>query len=246
MRIPFNWKPRQSASVTTRHKPAVPNPMLAINCWPSVDQILERIRQTTVLDPACGSGNFLYVSLQMLMNLEKEVIQHPLWAGLQMPTPEVHPRQMYGIEIDPIAHALASIVVWIGYIQWRQDNGYGQAFAEPILEELQDNIVCKDAILPPLHPHPPTPSPIKREGEELQVKWEISPELERRMQAVARELRSNPTAAEEKLWQAIRKKQLDGLKFRRQVAIGAFIVDFYCSSERLVIEVDGPDSRRTS
>ena len=35
----------------------------------------------------------------------------------------------------------------IGYIQWRQDNGYGQSFKEPILEELQDNIVCKDAIL---------------------------------------------------------------------------------------------------
>ena len=126
---------------------------------------MKRIRGATVLDPACGSGNFLYVSLQMLMDMEKEVIQHPLWSGLQLPTPEVHPRQMYGIEIDPIAHALASIVVWIGYIQWRQDNGYGQSFKEPILEELQDNIVCKDAILPPYHPHPPAPSPIKREGE---------------------------------------------------------------------------------
>ena len=116
------------------------------------ERILQRIRNTTVLDPACGSGNFLYVSLQMLMDLEKEVIQHSLWAGLQLPAPEVHPRQMYGIELDPIAHALASIVVWIGYIQWRQDNGYGQAFREPILEELEDNIVCKDAILPPIPP----------------------------------------------------------------------------------------------
>ena len=112
------------------------------------DEILARIRGTTVLDPACGSGNFLYVALQLLMDLEKEVIHHPLWAGLQMAAREVHPRQMYGIEIDPIAHALASIVVWIGYIQWRINNGYGQEFAEPILEELEDNIVCKDAILP--------------------------------------------------------------------------------------------------
>ncbi len=111
------------------------------------DEILARIRETTVLDPACGSGNFLYVSLQLLMDLEKEVIHHPLWAGLQMATREVHPRQMYGIEIDPIAHALASIVVWIGYIQWRINNGYGQEFGEPILEELEGNIVCKDAIL---------------------------------------------------------------------------------------------------
>ncbi len=60
------------------------------------------------------------------------------------------------------------------------------------------------------------------------------------MQFVARDLRRNPTEAEDKLWQAIRKKQLDGRKFRRQVAIGAFVVDFYCSSERLAVEVDGP------
>ena len=53
------------------------------------------------------------------MDLEKEVINHELWDGLQMPLPAVHPRQMFGIEIAPIAHALASIVVWIGYIQWR-------------------------------------------------------------------------------------------------------------------------------
>ncbi len=232
------------------------------------ERILKRIRATTVLDPACGSGNFLYVSLQLLMDLEKEVIQHPLWAGLQLPTPEVHPRQMYGIEIDPIAHALASIVVWIGYIQWRQNNGYGQAFKEPILEELQDNIVCKDAILPPVAPLPPGPcapsvprltgdvshkegggarkantlgNPKMRDGEESHAKWDISPELERRMQAVARELRKHPTGAEDKLWGAIRKKQLEGRKFRRQVAIGAFVLDFYCASERLVIEVDGPN-----
>ena len=121
------------------------------------ERILKRVRDTTVLDPACGSGNFLYVALQSLMDLEKAIIQHPLWAGLQMPAREVHPRQMYGIEKDPIAHALASIVVWIGYIQWRINNGYGQEFAEPILEELEGNIVCKDAILPPTQPpSPPT------------------------------------------------------------------------------------------
>ncbi len=111
------------------------------------DDMLQRIRSTKVLDPACGSGNFLYVSLQLLMDMEKEVIHHALWRSFQLTTPEVHPRQMYGIEINPIAHALASIVVWIGYIQWRKNNGYAQAFAEPILEELADNIVRKDAIL---------------------------------------------------------------------------------------------------
>ena len=70
-------------------------------------------------------------------------------------------------------------------------------------------------------------------------RWEISPALERKMQEVARELRKNPTPAEDTLWQAIRKQQLDGRKFRRQVAIGPFVVDFYCSTERLAVEVDG-------
>jgi len=115
--------------------------------------ILKRIRGITVLDPACGSGNFLYVSLQLLMELERDVIEDELWSGLQRATPEVHPRQMYGIEIEPIAHALASIVVWIGYIQWRTNNAYADTIREPILEELEGHIVCKDAILPPL-PHP--------------------------------------------------------------------------------------------
>ncbi len=83
-------------------------------------------------------------------------------------------------------------------------------------------------------------APKMREGESARAKWDIPPELERRMQAIARELRKNPTVAEDKLWQAIRRRQLDERKFRRQVAIGAFVVDFYCSSERLAVEVDGP------
>lgn len=110
------------------------------------ESILHRLRTIRVLDPACGSGNFLYVSLGLLLNLEKEVINHPFWRGLSQPMPEVHPRQLYGIEINPIAHALASIVVWIGYIQWKQNNGYYQHH-DPILEDLHDNIRLMDAIL---------------------------------------------------------------------------------------------------
>ncbi len=145
---------RYDSATTGRAKTNARNQLLDLR-----EGILKRIRGTTVLDPACGSGNFLYVSLQMLMDLEKEVITSPLWAGMQMATREVHPRQMYGIEIDPIAHALASIVVWIGYIQWRIKNGYGREFGEPILEKLLDNIVCKDAILPPSVPANPPQFP---------------------------------------------------------------------------------------
>lgn len=110
------------------------------------EQMLKRLREIKVLDPACGSGNFLYVSLNLLLDMEKAVINDPTFSVLPPPFPEVHPRQLYGIELEPIAHALASIVVWIGYIQWRQNNGY-LSIKEPILEPLKDNIVRMDAIM---------------------------------------------------------------------------------------------------
>jgi very-short-patch-repair endonuclease len=57
--------------------------------------------------------------------------------------------------------------------------------------------------------------------------------------AAARRLRLNLTPAEQKLWQALSKRQLNGIKFRCQHPIGPFIVDFYCPEYRLVIELDG-------
>jgi very-short-patch-repair endonuclease len=57
--------------------------------------------------------------------------------------------------------------------------------------------------------------------------------------AAARRLRQNPTLAEQRLWQALKNRQLDGLRFRRQHPVGSFIVDFYCPQHRLVVEVDG-------
>jgi very-short-patch-repair endonuclease len=68
----------------------------------------------------------------------------------------------------------------------------------------------------------------------------IPAEIRRKIIEVAREFRKEPTAGEKILWNALRGKQLDGLKFRRQQPIGFFIVDFYCSPYRLVVEVDGP------
>src|SRR5689334_456207 len=70
-------------------------------------------------------------------------------------------------------------------------------------------------------------------------RWEISPELERKMRDVARELRRESTPTEDILWQKLRDRQL-GYKFRRQVPIGAFVVDFLCAEADLVVEVDGP------
>ncbi|MGE3802360.1 MAG: class I SAM-dependent DNA methyltransferase [Candidatus Kapaibacterium sp.] len=105
----------------------------------------EEIASIQVLDPACGSGNFLYMALRQLLDLEKEVIQYGGTVGLPTFLPSVNPSQLHGIEINPYAHELASATIWIGYIQWLRDNGFGFP-AEPILRRL-DTIENRDAIL---------------------------------------------------------------------------------------------------
>lgn len=105
---------------------------------------VQKIRSIRVLDPACGSGNFLYISMRLLMDLEQEVSHFCGEVGLQPFFPEVGPSQMFGIEINDYAHELAQTTLWIGFLQWRHDNGYG--FSEPILKPL-DNIKHMDAIL---------------------------------------------------------------------------------------------------
>jgi very-short-patch-repair endonuclease len=69
---------------------------------------------------------------------------------------------------------------------------------------------------------------------------EVPEELRRKMVMVARDFRKAPTPSEAILWRALRGKQLEGLKFRRQQPVGPFVVDFYCPQCRLVVEVDGP------
>jgi type II restriction/modification system DNA methylase subunit YeeA len=105
----------------------------------------DEIADTKVLDPACGSGNFLYVALRELLNLEKEVIALSTSLGFPLSIPTADPRQLYGIEINEYAHELAQATVWIGYIQWLHENGFGWP-AEPLLKKL-DNIEHKDALL---------------------------------------------------------------------------------------------------
>ena len=99
-----------------------------------------------VLDPACGSGNFLYVALQQLLDLEDEVIRfaakHDIYVD---PVPHVRPTQMHGIEINPYAAELAQVVIWIGYLQWIHVHGIADP-KRPILDKLQC-IENRDAIL---------------------------------------------------------------------------------------------------
>jgi len=103
------------------------------------------IARVSVLDPACGSGNFLYVALGQLLDLEKEVTTFMGELGLTRPFPTVHPAQLHGIEINRYAFELAQATIWIGYIQWFHENGFGFP-PEPILKRL-DNFRNEDAIL---------------------------------------------------------------------------------------------------
>ncbi len=106
---------------------------------------LQRLKTVRVLDPAGGSGNFLYVTLQKLLELEKEVNHFLREHGFTPQFPQVSPLQLYCLEIDPYAHDLAQTVVWIGYIQWLRANGYGFP-AEPILKPMGANFRCADAL----------------------------------------------------------------------------------------------------
>ncbi len=107
---------------------------------------VERLAAVRILDPACGSGNFLYVALQPLLHLEKEVITYAARADIALRLfPQVRPTQLHGIEINPSAAELAQVVIWIGDLQWMRDNGFA-APRDPILEPLQ-TIENRDAIL---------------------------------------------------------------------------------------------------
>ncbi|MGI8858792.1 MAG: class I SAM-dependent DNA methyltransferase [Rubrobacteraceae bacterium] len=104
-----------------------------------------KVRSTRVLDPACGSGNFLYVSLSLLLDLEKEVSVFAGRYGRGPFFPEVGPYQVFGIELDPYAHELAQVSVWIGYLQWLNQNGFGSP-PDPVLGPMT-NVVETDAVL---------------------------------------------------------------------------------------------------
>ena len=108
---------------------------------------LDRLRAFTILDPACGSGNFLYLALHALKDLEHRVQLEAESMGLQRAFPAVGPANVKGIEINPYAAELARVSVWIGEIQWMRRNGFSGA-RDPILDPL-DTIECRDAILNP-------------------------------------------------------------------------------------------------
>jgi type II restriction/modification system DNA methylase subunit YeeA len=106
----------------------------------------DKLAAITVLDPACGSGNFLYVSLQLLLDLEKELITFATQLGFRF-EPRVDVQQLKAIELNAYAFELAQVSVQIGYLKWRRDNGFPNE-REPVLQSL-DNFQNEDALLVP-------------------------------------------------------------------------------------------------
>jgi hypothetical protein len=112
-----------------------------------IEGCLARLRTVRILDPACGSGNFLYLALRSVMDLEDEVRRFAHKEGIPILTLErAGPEILHGREIDEYAQQLASTVIWIGYIQKRLETGsYDE---RPILRPLE-NIILADSLLNP-------------------------------------------------------------------------------------------------
>ena len=110
----------------------------------------QRLADLRVLDPACGSGNFLYVTFEHLKRLEGEVVELREALGdtqqeLDLATVRVHPSHFLGLELNPRAAALAELVLWIGYLQWQHRSGKFLP-DDPVLSSTR-SVQCADAVL---------------------------------------------------------------------------------------------------
>ena len=111
------------------------------------DAFIDRLCAVRILDPACGSGNFLYLALQGVKDIEWRSILDCETLGLGMAVPRVGPEILHGIEINPFAAELARTTIWIGDIQWRVKNAIHH-HPSPLLRKL-NSIECRDALLAP-------------------------------------------------------------------------------------------------
>jgi hypothetical protein len=113
-------------------------------------EFLGELRKIRVLDPACGSGNFLYVTMDLLKTLELEVLNRlgtVMGASqFRLDFDQVNPSQFSGIEINPRAAEIADLVIWIGYLQWHFRLFGSLPPVEPVLREYK-NIENRDAVL---------------------------------------------------------------------------------------------------
>jgi hypothetical protein len=113
-----------------------------------IQGFLADLRRVKILDPACGTGNFLYVTLDLLKGLEQEALTRlvDVAGNVQLGFEQVDPSQFLGIEINPRAAAIAELVIWIGYLQWYFKRYGSAASPDPVLQAF-GNIECRDAVL---------------------------------------------------------------------------------------------------
>jgi hypothetical protein len=117
-----------------------------------VESFHTRLAQTKVLDPACGTGNFLYVAMARMKELESEVLDLLSDLGDLQYVAEISghtltPENFLGLEINPRAAAIAQLVLWIGYLQWHfRVAGKNEMPAEPILRDIR-TIETRDALI---------------------------------------------------------------------------------------------------
>ncbi|MCK8494618.1 class I SAM-dependent DNA methyltransferase [Spirosoma sp. RP8] len=121
------------------------------NARAELERFLRRLTSIKILDPACGSGNFLYVTLEHLKRLEGEVLAainsfgQTALLNLSGGT-TISPRQLLGLELNPRAAAIADVVLKIGYLQWHLRTHGMSELPEPLLDEYE-NIHQQDAVL---------------------------------------------------------------------------------------------------
>ncbi len=149
------WANAQAAALVLAHEAAEldgkPAQAKLAEARQQVKAFHHRLCSVRVLDPACGSGNFLYVTLEHLKRLEAEVIDQLTQLGqdqshLGFEGETVTLQQLQGIELNPRAAALAELVLWIGWLQWHIRTQGNAAVAEPVVHDYR-NIDCRDAVL---------------------------------------------------------------------------------------------------
>ncbi|MGA0546715.1 class I SAM-dependent DNA methyltransferase [Brevundimonas sp. VNH65] len=136
-----DWNAAQLKAGDARERGDLPEAVAAVRAFH------HQLCTTRVLDPACGTGNFLYVSLELMKRLEGEVLEALAELGETetIGFETVDPHQFLGIELNVRAAAIAELVLWIGYLQQHYRNR-SEHPAEPILKAF-GNIQQKDAVL---------------------------------------------------------------------------------------------------
>jgi hypothetical protein len=128
---------KQTKAALTRRNPS-PRPLPQGEREKSAIALIQkfhtRLCALRILDPACGTGNFLYVSMEELLRLEGKALALAESLGTPI-TPAVHPNQFLGLELNPRAAVIAELVLWIGWLRHRLAN-HPTAIGDPVLPTL--------------------------------------------------------------------------------------------------------------